>query len=98
MIEKQMKKAAGTAEWEAICRRCGRCCYEKIDYRGKIFYTTKPCCYLDTGSKLCRVYQRREQLQTDCVRLTPELVAAGILPQDCPYVQDTSEEKAGNED
>jgi len=74
-------------EWENICERCGRCCYEKFDYRGKIFYSRKPCPYLDTESKLCKIYHQRSKVHPDCVHLTPELVRAGILPDDCPYVK-----------
>ncbi len=81
---------AGSSEWELICQRCGRCCFEKIDYRGRIFYTTKPCQYLDVEQSRCRVYAKRTQLQHDCVQLTPELVKAGILPDDCPYVAASS--------
>jgi len=87
MGKEQLPKTAGSASWEAICERCGRCCYEKIDYRDRIFYTNKPCPHLDTEKKLCRVYHQRDRFQPDCVRLTPELVAAGILPDDCPYVR-----------
>ena len=76
---------AGSAAWEEICERCGRCCYEKIEYRERIFYTNKPCPYLDIAGKRCRIYQQRDRLQPDCVRLTPELIAAGVLPADCPY-------------
>ncbi len=73
--------------WEAICDRCGRCCYEKYAYRDKVFYSNTPCQYLDTGTRLCRVYQRRSELQPDCARLTPDLVRSGVLPVDCPYVK-----------
>jgi len=76
----------GSADWEAVCRRCGRCCYEKIEHRGRIYHIDQPCKHLDTETRLCRVYNCRDQQQVDCVRLTPELVAAGFLPQDCPYV------------
>jgi uncharacterized cysteine cluster protein YcgN (CxxCxxCC family) len=78
----------GSKEWEAICQRCGRCCYEKLDYRGKIFYTNKPCTYLDTRTNACRIYQQRSIRNPECARLTPELAGAGILPADCPYVAD----------
>ena len=78
----------GTSEWEAVCQRCGRCCYEKIDYRDRIFYTKQPCQHLDPTTKLCRVYQQRDNCHADCARLTPALLAAGILPKDCPYVAD----------
>ena len=77
----------GSAEWEDICQRCSRCCYEKLDYRGKIFYTTKPCPHLDTELKRCRIYSQRSELYPDCATLTPAIVAAGYLPADCPYVE-----------
>lgn len=82
----QRKTAPGSAEWEVICRRCGRCCYEKLDYRGKIFYTRTPCPHLNLPDNTCRIYSQRDQLHPDCARLTPELVEAAILPADCPYV------------
>jgi hypothetical protein len=75
-----------SAEWEEICDRCGRCCYEKYDYRSKIFYTKKPCQYLDLETNECKVYSERSHYQPECAQLTPELVKAGILPDDCPYV------------
>ena len=73
-------------DWEALCRRCGRCCYEKIDFEGTIYYTDTPCQHLDPVSKLCRVYPRRDRVRKGCVRLSPESLAQGILPADCPYV------------
>lgn len=77
----------GTVEWEQLCQRCGRCCYEKIDYDGRIFYTDQPCPHLDLGSMQCRIYDQRAQLHPECVQLTHELIDAGILPADCPYVR-----------
>ncbi len=76
----------GTGEWEDLCRRCARCCYEKLDYRGRIYYTNKACPHLDTVTNNCRVYVERAERHPECARLTPELVAAGFLPADCPYV------------
>lgn len=73
--------------WEAICERCGRCCYEKYEYRGKVLYTQVPCPYLDMRTRLCRVYHRRFSLHPECTQLTPGLARAGILPDDCPYVR-----------
>ncbi len=78
----------GSQQWEAICQQCGRCCYEKLDYRGKILYTETPCQYLDRDDNSCRIYQQRDQLHPECARLTPDLLVAGILPGDCPYVAD----------
>jgi uncharacterized cysteine cluster protein YcgN (CxxCxxCC family) len=78
----------GSQQWEDICERCGRCCYEKYDYRGQIFYTKTPCRFLDIESKSCTIYSERSTLQPECMRLTPEVIKAGILPADCPYVRD----------
>ncbi len=75
----------GTPEWEQLCRRCGCCCYEKLDYRGEIFYTASPCAHLDETTHLCRVYHNRTEEQPDCVALTPEIIALGVLPPHCPY-------------
>jgi uncharacterized cysteine cluster protein YcgN (CxxCxxCC family) len=76
------------ADWEAKCRRCARCCYEKIDYEGTIYYTDIPCEKLDPESRRCTVYAEREKLRPGCVQLTPEIVGRGFLPADCPYVAD----------
>lgn len=75
------------ADWEALCQRCGRCCFEKVDYRDKIYITNVPCEYLDLKTKLCRVYPKRCQLKEGCVALTPEIVALGVLPKGCAYVR-----------
>ncbi|MDA3902078.1 MAG: YkgJ family cysteine cluster protein [Desulfuromusa sp.] len=81
-----------SVEWEKICERCGRCCYEKYTYRGKIFYTDKPCQYLDTETNCCRIYDQRSELHPDCARLTPQLVKAGIMPEGCPYVKNLDDD------
>ena len=73
-------------EWDARCRRCGRCCYEKIESDGEIFYTDVPCENLDVETSLCTVYERRHELRRGCSPLTPAVLRRGILPADCPYV------------
>ena len=77
-----------TREWEAKCRRCGRCCYEKIEFEGEVYYTDEPCEFLDPDTRLCLVYERRQTLRPDCAALTPRLVRRSLLPADCPYVAD----------
>lgn len=72
--------------WEKICARCGRCCYEKIDCQGRIYYTQIPCEHLDLDSRLCRIYEVRDRHRSGCVALTPGLLKQGLLPADCPYV------------
>jgi len=83
-----LKKLArlGKEEWERICRRCGRCCYEKLDVQGTIYYTSVPCDQFDHTTRLCKVYPNRNLVRPDCLPLTPQIVAAGFLPGDCPYV------------
>ncbi len=77
----------GSPEWEALCSRCGLCCYEKYDYRGKIYYTPKPCPHLDVNNNLCKNYADRSRMHPDCAQLTPDIIEAGILPSNCPYVK-----------
>ncbi|BCR05146.1 hypothetical protein DESUT3_22150 [Desulfuromonas versatilis] len=74
-------------EWEGKCLRCGRCCYEKLEYQGQVYYTDVPCEKLDRRSGLCTVYPQREKLRPGCVKITPEIARRGILPEDCPYVE-----------
>lgn len=77
---------ADMSEWEARCRRCGRCCYEKTEDDNGIYYTDVPCEKLDLATLECTVYASRETARPGCRALTPELVQRGLLPADCPYV------------
>ena len=81
-------------DWEARCARCGRCCYEKIDYEGEIYYTPVPCEKLDLETRLCTVYENRRAARPGCTPLTPDVVRMGILPEDCPYVQGEEDYRA----
>lgn len=76
------------SEWEAVCRRCGRCCYEKIEHDGRVYYTEKPCDKLDLKSALCSVYEDRHKAKPECMPLNDAALQRGILPADCPYVVD----------
>ncbi|MCF6179203.1 MAG: hypothetical protein L3J63_07420 [Geopsychrobacter sp.] len=80
-------ESLSTEQWEKLCKCCARCCYEKIDFEGRIFYTRIPCDQLDLETHLCRIYADRDRVRNDCQRLSPEIVAAGILPADCPYAE-----------
>ncbi|MCX5862566.1 MAG: YkgJ family cysteine cluster protein [Desulfomonile sp.] len=77
------------AQWDAICRKCGQCCYEKLDLGGGLIrYTDQPCVHLDTETKLCKVYEKRGQVEPDCINLTEQLVREFTwLPEDCAYVE-----------
>ena len=76
-------------QWEAVCRRCGRCCYEKVDLGGGIIhYTDEPCVHLDTETNLCKVYENATRSEPDCITLTEHLVRhLHWLPEECAYVE-----------
>jgi uncharacterized cysteine cluster protein YcgN (CxxCxxCC family) len=77
------------SEWEKICDQCGLCCFEKIeDDRGTIFFTRTPCRYLDVGTRLCKIYEHRFEINPECVKLTPEMVKTlHWLHEDCAYMR-----------
>jgi len=77
-------------EHEALCRRCGRCCYEKIIVDCHVFTTRKPCRFLDVRTNLCRVYERRFEANPRCLNVA-EGITHGVFPADCPYVRDLSD-------
>lgn len=77
-----------SSDWESLCRRCGRCCYEKLEFEGEIYYTDQPCPHLDLENRQCHIYPDRATLHPECALLTPEVVSKGWLPADCPYVAD----------
>jgi len=81
-------KSLSHQQWEDLCRRCGGCCYEKIEHDdGFIEHTETPCRYLDAKTKLCLVYEERFEVCPDCLPVTPETVAElRWLPEDCGYV------------
>lgn len=74
-------------EHEALCRRCGKCCYEKLIVDGHVFTARKPCPYLDVKTNLCMAYEKRFEVNARCLTV-PQGIELGIFPADCPYVRD----------
>lgn len=76
-------------EWEALCKRCGQCCFEKwVEEDGTIRPTTIPCRFLDIVTRECKVYHKRFDVGEGCVKLTPAVVkTVQWLPPDCAYVR-----------
>jgi len=70
---------------EDLCRRCGQCCYAKVIIDDEVYYTDIPCERLDTKTNLCKVYDRRFELEGDCLTVE-EGIRLGVFPADCPYV------------
>jgi uncharacterized cysteine cluster protein YcgN (CxxCxxCC family) len=81
------ERREAAAPGEAACRRCGRCCQEKLMVRGRIYLLPVWCRYLDRETMLCTIYERRHELNPECLD-----VAVGrrlhVFPADCPYVRD----------
>lgn len=75
------------SEWDSRCKRCGQCCFEKLeDARGKIIYLQSACRYLDVVTRCCRIFEKRFEINPHCVQLTEELVPhLHWLPADCGY-------------
>jgi uncharacterized cysteine cluster protein YcgN (CxxCxxCC family) len=76
-----------TEGWEALCKQCGICCFEKIiDESGTIFFTATPCRYLDVVTRHCKVYDRRFKINPECIQLTMEILGElDWLHDNCGY-------------
>lgn len=76
-----------TAEWEALCDHCGKCCLHKLvdEDHGEVFYTRVSCQYLDDDCH-CSDYAQRLTLVADCLQLRPgESETFQWLPSTCAY-------------
>lgn len=96
-VPELMEQADQEFQWEKLCRRCGLCCFEKgIDGKGRLITTAVPCRHLDVHTRLCRVYAHRQEIESDCIKLTPEIVAnLKWLPEDCAYRRKPSASSPG---
>lgn len=73
-------------EWENLCNRCGCCCYEKIELVEGVILIGEPCPYLNTDSKLCKIYPERMRINPDCIKVTEENIGRFYwLPSHCGY-------------
>ncbi|WP_373355853.1 YcgN family cysteine cluster protein [Pseudoroseicyclus sp. CXY001] len=78
-----------TAEWEALCDGCGKCCLNKLEDAdtGEVALTRVSCRLLDSGSCLCRHYETRRDYVPECIQLTPKSLQKHLywLPATCAY-------------
>lgn len=78
-----------TAEWEALCDGCGKCCLKKTStgYDNSIQWTDVACRLLDHNTCRCAKYDERRKIVPECGYLTPEIVEtnAAQLPRTCAY-------------
>jgi uncharacterized cysteine cluster protein YcgN (CxxCxxCC family) len=75
-------------EWESLCDGCAKCCLyklEDVDSRA-VYYTNVHCRLLDTDTGRCSDYPNRSARVSDCLTITPELLADPYwLPATCAY-------------
>jgi uncharacterized protein len=77
-----------TAQWEALCDGCGKCCLHKLedDETAEVFPTNVACKLLNRHSARCSDYKHRHDFVPDCIRLTPQkLQELEWLPPTCAY-------------
>jgi uncharacterized cysteine cluster protein YcgN (CxxCxxCC family) len=77
-----------TAEWEALCDGCGRCCLMKLEDEdtGDIYTSDVHCKLLDGETCRCTDYPNRLKKVPDCVKLNVENVATlSWIPKSCAY-------------
>ncbi len=87
---KQSRRAGRAARWEAICDRCGLCCYdrERSFLKGLVILWRRPCPYLQVSTGFCSVYDRRFSVCKECRKVTIfHALFDGYMPKSCAYVR-----------
>ncbi len=78
-----------SAEWEALCDGCGKCCLNKLEDEdtGDVVFTRIACRLLDGESCRCAQYDIRLQFVPECIVLTPKTLpeVAYFMPETCAY-------------
>ena len=78
-------------EWESVCDGCGLCClvkFEEDQADGSTWlYPTRVACRLfDGNSCRCKSYANRQELVSDCIKVTPKNIGKlWWLPPSCGY-------------
>ncbi len=82
-------EALDSAQWEALCDGCGKCCIHKLEDEetGDLYPTNVACRMLDRTTARCRDYVHRHAHVPDCVTLTVRGAhETEWLPSTCAYV------------
>ena len=77
-----------SAEWEALCDGCGRCCLMKLEDEdtGEIYNSDVRCRLLNGDTCKCSDYTNRQAKVKDCIKLTPQNVTEiDWIPKSCAY-------------
>jgi len=77
-----------TAQWEALCDGCARCCLIKLEDEdsGEVHHTSLVCDLLDLDRCRCTRYPQRHELVPDCIQFDADLAGQlAWLPRSCAY-------------
>ena len=77
---------------DSLCNHCGKCCYKKIIVGRTVYITPFPCEFLDTHTNMCTVYERRHEMNPDCLSMETGFKHSAF-PSDCPYVPEMAPPK-----
>jgi len=83
--EPDLRPPAHQTYSEEACRKCGRCCFEKIIVNNEVFCTSVPCAYLDSATRRCSIYPDRFKLNPHCLTVS-QGIEFRAFPAYCPYV------------
>ena len=85
--EKYTLDQLNSAEWEALCDGCAKCCLMKITDEKTTFITNISCAKLNIDTCSCRDYLNREDNVKDCLKLTKDNIQKNskFLPSTCSY-------------
>lgn len=87
--ERKPLKSMNTAEWEALCDGCGKCCLNKLEDAdsGEVALTRVACRLLDDATCRCSHYENRHQFVPDCIVLKPSNIDSHAywMPRTCAY-------------
>ena len=85
--KKKKLEEMNSTEWELLCDGCGKCCLNKLEIHGKIYYTNVRCRFLDSQSCLCRIYPHRFEKVPDCRNIDLKAIRERPrwLPKTCTY-------------
>lgn len=84
IVHELLGRLYSDAEWEALCNRCGLCCYESRWTQFGWEKTDEACPKL-SAEQTCTVYSDRHDHEPDCIKVSPSVVLSGILPIECSY-------------
>ena len=85
--EKYTLDQLNSAEWEALCDGCAKCCLLKISDEKNIFVTNISCSKLKVDTCKCSDYSNREKNVKECLKLTKNNYHKNLkfLPSSCSY-------------